>query len=69
MKTSKRINHTKVEKNIPIEEARVPVIEKLETSRSTFPNRKMKVVDATILVRDISTSVDLNGRLLRSFDA
>jgi hypothetical protein len=69
MKTSSRINHTKVEKNIPIEEVRVPVIEKVETSRRTFPNKKMKVVEATMLVRENSTSVDLNGRLLRSFDA
>ena len=69
IKTSRRINHTKVEKNIPMEEERVPEKEYKETSRSTLPNRKIKVVDATILVKENKTSVDLKGRRFRSFEA
>jgi len=68
-KTRRIMNHTKVEKNIPMEVASVPVIEKAETSSSTFPKRKMKVVDATMLVREIRTRVDLNGLRFKSFEA
>ena len=68
-KTRRMMNHTKVEKNMPMEVASVPAMEKAETSRSTFPKRKMKVVEAIMLVRDIRTNVDLNGRRFRSFEA
>ena len=68
-KTRRIMNHTKVVKNIPMDVASDPVMEKVDTSRSTFPKRKMKVVDAIILVREMRTSVDLKGRRFRSFDA
>jgi len=68
-KTRRRMNHTKVEKSIPMDVASDPEIEKLETSSSTFPNRKMKVVDATMLVREMRTKVDLNGLRFKSFEA
>jgi len=52
-----------------MEFARVPVRVNVETSRSTFPNRKMKVVDAIMLVREMRTNVDLKGLRFKSFEA
>lgn len=68
-KTSRRTAQTNVEKNIPSDEDVAPEKVMEETSSKTLPKRKMKVVEAMTLVSDMNTSVVLNGRLRRSFEA
>jgi hypothetical protein len=69
MKTRRRIAQTKVEKNIPSDEDVAPENVIVETSRRTFPNRKMKVVEAITLVKEMTARNVLKGRRRRSFDA
>jgi hypothetical protein len=68
-KTRSKIDQMKLEKNVPIDVDNARAIEYVVTSSRTLPKRKINVVDATALLRDISTSVPLKGRRFRSFEA
>jgi hypothetical protein len=68
-KTRSKIDQTKVEKNVPMDVESALAIEYAETSRRTLPKRKMKVVAAIVVLRDIRTRALLKGRRFKSFDA
>jgi hypothetical protein len=67
--TSRSMDHTKVEKNVPNDVDRALPTVKVDTSRRTLPKRNTKVIAVTALVRESSVSVVLKGRRFRSFEA